>query len=78
MRICRDVGWRRTSELVDRLHLFQKQLKYGLQRNGQYLYELGFSDRVISQDLAMSLNLSETHRKDLVNALRNDHGMPMR
>jgi superfamily II DNA/RNA helicase len=61
-----------TSELVDRLHLFQKQLKYGLPTETDIaLYELGFADRVISQDLATSLNLSTMGKKDLMRALKS-------
>ena len=36
------------------------------------LYELGFSDRVIAQDLAAALNLETTQRGDIVKALRKD------
>lgn len=42
-----------TSELISRLQLFQKQLKYGLPNDTAIiLYELGFSDRVIAQELS--------------------------
>jgi len=62
-----------TGELIDRLQLFQKRLKYGLPTETTIaLYELGFSDRVISQDLAASLNLEATQKKDLVKALKQD------
>lgn len=60
-------------ELISRLQLFQKRLKYGLPTETTVaLYELGFSDRVISQDLAASLNLAATQKKDLVKALKQD------
>jgi len=60
-------------ELINRLQLFQKRLKYGLPTETTIaLYELGFSDRVIAQDLAASLNLAATQRKDLVKALNQD------
>ena len=60
-------------DLISRLQLFQKRLKYGLPTETTIaLYELGFSDRVISQDLAASLNLSATQKKDLVKALKRD------
>jgi hypothetical protein len=60
-------------ELINRLQLFQKRLKYGLPTETSIaLYELGFSDRVISQDLATSLNLIATQKKDLVKALKQD------
>lgn len=61
-----------TGQLINRLQLFQKRLKYGLPTETTIaLYELGFSDRVISQDLAGSLNLTATHKKELVKALKN-------
>lgn len=62
-----------TGDLINRLQLFQKRLKYGLPTETTIaLYELGFSDRVISQDLAASLNLATTQKKDLVKALKQD------
>ncbi len=62
-----------TGELINRLQLFQKRLKYGLPTETTIaLFELGFSDRVISQDLAASLNLSSSQKKDLVKALKQD------
>lgn len=62
-----------TGDLINRLQLFQKRLKYGLPTETTIaLYELGFSDRVIAQDLAVSLNLAATQKKDLVKALKQD------
>jgi len=62
-----------TGVIIKRLHLFQKCLKYGLPTETAIaLYELGFSDRVISQDLATSLNLSSKHKKDLVKEIKQD------
>ncbi len=47
-----------TGDLINRLQLFQKRLKYGLPTETTIaLYELGFSDRVIAQYIALSLNL---------------------
>ncbi|MEW6266168.1 MAG: DEAD/DEAH box helicase [Thermodesulfobacteriota bacterium] len=64
-----------TGDLINRLQLFQKRLKYGLPVETTIaLYELGFSDRVISQDLAESLNLSATQKKDLIKALKQKRG----
>ena len=58
-------------DLVDRLQVFQKRLKYGLPTETTIaLYELGIADRVISQDLATSLNLVATQKTDLVKALK--------
>lgn len=60
-----------TEGLIPYLQIFQKRLKYGLPTEATIaLYELGFSDRVISQDLAASLNLSATQKKDILNALK--------
>lgn len=62
-----------TGDLINRLQVFQKRLKYGLPTETTIaLYELGFSDRVISQDLAASMNLSAIQKKDLVKALKQD------
>ncbi len=58
-------------DLVDRLQVFQKRLKYGLPTETTIaLYELGISDRVISQNLATSLNLAATQKTDLVKELK--------
>lgn len=62
-----------TGDLINRLQLFQKRLKYGLPTETTIaLYEIGFSDRVIAQNLAASLNLAATQKKDLVEALKKD------
>ncbi len=62
-----------TGDPINRLQLFQKRLKYGLPTETTIaLYELGFSDRVIAQDLAAALNLAATQKKDLVKALKKD------
>ena len=59
--------------LIDLLQLFQKRLKYGLPTETTInLYELGFSDRVIVQDLAASMKLSATQKKELIKALKQD------
>lgn len=58
-------------DLSNRFQVFQKRLKYGLPTETTIaLYELGFSDRVIAQDLATSLNLAATDKKDLVKVLK--------
>jgi hypothetical protein len=60
-------------DTIYRLQLFQKRLKYGLPTETTIaLYEQGFSDRVISQDLADTLNLAAIHKKDLVMAMKKD------
>jgi superfamily II DNA/RNA helicase len=60
-------------DLMGQFQIFQKRLKYGLPTATTIaLYELGFSDRVISQDLAESLNLSVVQKKDIIKALKKD------
>ncbi len=62
-----------TGDSINRLQLFQKRLKYGLPtETAVSLYELGFSDRVISQDLIASMNLTATQKKDLVKVLKQN------
>ena len=62
-----------SGDLINRLQLFQKRLKYGLPTETTIaLFELGFSDRGISQYLAASLNLAATQKQDLVKALKQD------
>lgn len=62
-----------TGDLINHLQLFQKRLKYGLPTETTIaLYELGFSDRVIAQDLAAALNLAATQKRDIVKALKKD------
>jgi len=67
------LGREGTGDPISRLQLFQKRMKYGLPTETTIaLFELGFSDRVIAQDLATSLNLAATQKKDLVKALKKD------
>lgn len=62
-----------TGDPINRLQIFQKRMKYGLPTETTIaLYDLGFSDRVIAQYLAASLNLAATQKKDLVKALKKD------
>lgn len=62
-----------TGDPISRLQIFQKRLKYGLPNETTViLYEIGFSDRVIAQDLAASLNLIATKKKELMKALRKN------
>ncbi len=68
-----------TRDLFNRLQLLQKKLKYGLPTDTAIsLYELGFSDRVIAQDLATSLKLAATQKKYLVKELKNNRGNAMK
>ena len=49
-----------TDEAIPRLELFQKQLKYGLPSDTAItLFEIGFSDRVISQELSTFIEGSD-------------------
>lgn len=58
--------------VLELLQLFQKQIKYGLPTNAAVsLYEMGFSDRVVSMALASKLNLSDESRKEAIVALKN-------
>ena len=60
-------------DLIKYMQVFQKRLKYGLPtETAIVLHELGFSDRIIAQDLATSLNLTATQKKGLVKALKQD------
>ena len=54
-------------ELLHRLQILQKRLKYGLPTETTIiLYELGFSDRVIVQDIEYTLNLISTQKNELL------------
>ncbi|HEY0921692.1 DEAD/DEAH box helicase [Rheinheimera pacifica] len=60
-----------TGDSINRLQLFQKRLKYGLPSETTIaLYELGFSDRVVAQDLATSVHLRMTQKKELIKELK--------
>ncbi|MEN6317234.1 MAG: DEAD/DEAH box helicase [Syntrophaceae bacterium] len=57
--------------LVLRLQLLQKRIKYGLPTETSIaLYELGFSDRAISQDIASILNLRIVPRQRIIKAIK--------
>lgn len=58
--------------LVSRLQLLQKRMKYGLPtQTSIMLYELGFSDRVIAQDIAESLNLGNA-QKNIIKSIKHN------
>lgn len=68
------LGQDSAEDLTKRIQLFQKRLKYGLPTETTIvLYELGFSDRIISQDIAISLSLVATQKEDIIKALKEDH-----
>lgn len=59
-------------ELVRRLKCFQKRLKYGLPTESSIiLYEMGFSDRVIAQDMQLSLNVHSTNRGKIIRTIKH-------
>jgi hypothetical protein len=52
---------------------FQKRLKYGLpSKTSVVLYELGFADRAVAQDLESRLNLTAEQRTGVVSALKQN------
>ncbi len=72
--LCEFVGasdQKEAKELISKLQLFQKRLKYGLPTETAIsLYELGFSDRVVSQGIAKEMGLVETQKDDLINTFK--------
>ncbi|KTD54819.1 ski2-like helicase [Legionella sainthelensi] len=61
------------NDVSKRLQFFQKRIKYGLPTEASIsFYELGFADRVICQDLAMSINLSGTRKKECIKTLKQN------
>ncbi|MGU9962650.1 MAG: DEAD/DEAH box helicase [Candidatus Halichondribacter symbioticus] len=62
-----------TETLTSHLRLFQRRLKYGLPTQTNIaVYELGFADRVICQDLTTTLNLTDHERSFLIMELRQN------
>jgi hypothetical protein len=58
--------------LERRLRFLQKRLKYGLSTQTEIvLYEIGFSDRVITKDIATSLELNDQQRDNIIFALNS-------
>lgn len=61
-----------SGDLINLLQLFQKRLKYGLPTATSIaLYELGFADRVIAQELERKLGLTSRQRYDLIDELKS-------
>lgn len=59
--------------LFDQFQFFQKRFKYGLpSKTSILLYEIGFSDRVISQELEQSLDLTATQKQSLIDELKQN------
>jgi len=64
-----DARYEEADDLVKRLQLFQKRLKYGLStETAIVLYEFGFSDRVIAQEL--SSLITGNNRLAVIKSLR--------
>lgn len=69
----RELNREGVEQAIKFLQLFQKRLRYGLPTvSTVILYELGFSDRVISQDLSLSLNIQQSEKSELLKFL-NQH-----
>jgi hypothetical protein len=59
------------SYLMALLLLLQKQLKYGLPNEASIsIYELGFCDRVIAQDLQINLKLLSGNKLEIIQGIR--------
>lgn len=64
-----------SSDLVHRLHLFQKRIKYGLPTETAItVYELGFADRVIAQELTENLGLAGATKAKMAKEIRKRQG----
>ena len=60
-------------KLFNILQFFQKHLKYGLPtKTAIALYEMGFADRVIAQDLALSLGLISIEKQEIIKELKKN------
>lgn len=60
--------------IIDLLKTLQKKVKYGLpSKSSISFYELGFADRVISQDLSDNLQVKFLTRKILIRTLKRRH-----
>ncbi|WP_379153658.1 DEAD/DEAH box helicase [Paenibacillus sp. sgz5001063] len=56
-----------SEELIHQLQILQKRLKYGVSTMFEiHIYEIGFSDRVISQDLSRAITPPQNLSKSLV------------
>lgn len=61
-------------EFVEHLQIFQKQMKYGLpDLLSVAFYEIGFADRIISQDLSQHFDKFPIKRWQLVSAINSNH-----
>jgi len=59
--------------LINKLHQFQKMLKYGLpEMTAITLYEIGFADRVIAMDLDSIIGMTDGKKKSVIWELINN------
>ena len=64
-----------SSDLVHRLQLFQKRIKYGLPTKVAIaVYELGFADRVIAQNLVEHLEIVNDAKAKIIEQIRKRQG----
>ncbi|MDB4304190.1 hypothetical protein N9934_05320, partial [Desulfosarcina sp.] len=62
------------SELVDRLFMLQKLIKYGLPTiTDIIIYEIGFSDRVIAQMINRTLKTTSQIKNKILSSIRKSH-----
>jgi len=60
------------SELKEKLLFLQKKIKYGLSTEKEInLYELGFADRVVAQELGETIGNQAKSKKQLISTLRS-------
>ena len=64
-----------SNDLIHRLHIFQKRIKYGLPTEAAIaVYELGFADRVIAQELAENLGLAGATKTKMAKEIKKRQG----
>lgn len=58
--------------IKDRFQIFQKRFKYGLPNISSInVYELGFSDRYLSQEITSFLNNQNMNKKEILDMINN-------
>ncbi|MBZ0188686.1 MAG: hypothetical protein K8F91_20740 [Candidatus Obscuribacterales bacterium] len=63
-------------DFVYQLEVLQKRIKYGLPNEACCsIYELGFADRVIAQDLANKLDLTDETRKHVKRSIKRERNL---
>ena len=64
-----------SDELIEKLHIFQKRMKYGLPSEEAIIsYELGFADRVIAQRLADKLGIEGGNKGNFIKKIKKHQG----